>query len=124
MSIALPNICGNNLYNFWNLLLTNKLNEQITKHQANFVINLASQEYSSAIHPKQLSKPVINITFKEQQADTYKIIGVHSKKARGVMANFIIRNFIRDPEQLKKFNLNNYQFMDKLSSAGEYVFAR
>ena len=124
MSVALHNVCGKTLYDFWNLLITNKINEHIAKQQVSFLINLASHEYSSTIYVDQLDKPMINIVFKERQEDGYKIVGIHAKKARGAMANFIVRNFIKNPMQLKTINLNGYQFMEKLSSEGEYVFVR
>ena len=116
MSTALPN----NLYNFWGDKLTDKLNSE----KDEVIINLASQEYSSAINPAKLKKRKIDIIFKEQHKDGYKIIGIHSKKARGVMANYIIRHMINDPEELKNFSLNGYKYMPSVSSEGEYVFVR
>ena len=118
MSINLANPAGKNLYNFWQDKITNTLNQEPSK----FIVNLASQEYSSAI--TKLNKPMINITFKESHKGTYKIIGIHAKKARGVMANFIIRNQLKELNEIKEFNLNNYKFMPELTSESEYVFIR
>jgi cytoplasmic iron level regulating protein YaaA (DUF328/UPF0246 family) len=118
MSINLSNQSGKNLYNFWQDKLTKKLAEE----EDAFIINLASQEYSSAIG--KLNKKKINIVFKEKQNNTYKIIGIHAKKARGVMANFIVLNRIQNPEKLKLFNLNGYKFIGEFSSEEEYVFVR
>jgi cytoplasmic iron level regulating protein YaaA (DUF328/UPF0246 family) len=120
MSINLPNNKGKNLYLFWENKITNKLNEE----QDDLVINLASQEYFSAINPKILNKKIINITFKEKHKDGYKIIGIHAKKARGIMANYIILNSINKASQIKDFNLNGYIFSSQLSSENEYVFIR
>ena len=122
MSIKLVNPQGKNLYEFWNEKLTDRINDDLL--EADFVINLASGEYSSAINFARLIKPVINIVFKEKHKDGYKIIGLHAKKARGIMANFIVLNNIETPAELKNFKLNNYQFSQELSSAGEYVFIR
>ena len=115
MSINLANSKGKNLYSFWG----DKLSNYLKSEHPDFIINLASQEYSIS-----LKLPMINITFKEKVQEQYKIIGIHAKKARGLMANFIIRNLLNSPEELKSFNLNNYKYMDELSSASEYVFAR
>ncbi len=120
MSINLANPKGKNLYNFWGDKLANYLKSE----QPDYIVNLASQEYSSAIFSTNLKLPIINITFKENSQGQYKIIGVHAKKARGLMANFIIRNLINSPEELKTFNLKNYKYMPEFSSASEYVFAR
>ena len=118
MSIKLPNKMGKNLYDFWQ----EKLSQKLGKEKSEYIVNLASQEYSSAI--EKLDKKIINIAFKEKKNDQYKVIGIHAKKARGVMANFIIRNKINTPEDLKSFKLNNYRFIPELSSKEEYVFAR
>ena len=115
MSINLPNAKGKNLYYFWDNKITKKLEEE-----DDVIINLASQEYSSAIKAKNM----INITFKESHKGSYKIIGIHSKKARGVMANWIMLNLIKDPESLKTFSLNGYKLSPQLSSDNEYVFIR
>ncbi len=120
MSMPIPNLYGKNLYDFWNNKITNALNDE----KSDVIINLASQEYSSAILKNKLNKPIINITFKEKSKDRYKIIGLHAKKARGSCANFIICNSIDRLEDIKKFNLNNYQFRDDFSSEEEYVFVR
>ena len=86
------------------------------------IINLASLEYSSAI--EKLNKKIINISFKEKQNDKYKIIGIHAKKARGMMADYIILNKIINPQDIKSFKLNNYNYIPEFSSEEEYVFVR
>ncbi len=120
MSINLVNSYGKNLYHFWDKKLTASLNQE----RADIIVNLASQEYSSVIIRNKLTKPMINIIFKEQHQGEYKIIGIHAKKARGVMANFIIRNFIKTANGIKDFCLNGYHFKQELSSEEEYVFIR
>ncbi len=120
MSIALSNPSGKNLYDFWQAKITQRLNDE----KSNYIVNLSSQEYSSAINSKKLNKILINITFKENINGKYKIIGIHAKKARGIMANFIISNLIEDLEELKKFSLDGYKYMPELSSSSDYVFVR
>lgn len=118
MSICLKNPEGKNLYDFWQEKITNQLNDE----NADCIINLASQEYSSVIG--NLNKPIIDIIFKESNKGEYKIIGIHAKKARGVMANYIIRKRIKEPEDLKNFTENNYRFASEFSNEKEYVFIR
>ncbi len=120
MSIHLKNEKGKNLYDFW----SNKLTDYLNNEQGKFIINLASQEYSSVINLEKINKKRIDVIFKEKQNNGYKIIGLHAKKARGVMANFIIRNYIVNPAHIKDFNLNGYKYMPELSSEVEYVFIR
>lgn len=120
MSIDLANSYGKNLYDFWGNKITNYLN----KDQGQVIINLSSKEYFLSINPNKINKKIINIVFKEKYKDDYKIIGLHAKKARGIMADFIIRSQITDPVKLKEFNLSGYKYHSKFSSEGEYVFIR
>ncbi len=77
-----------NLYDFW----SDKISQQLDSEGAKHIINLASEEYFSVVNPKKISAKIINIIFKEKKNDSYKIIGIHAKKARGLMTNFIIKN--------------------------------
>lgn len=120
MATNLANANGKNLYQFWQ----GKISEAINQEQDELVINLASKEYSNAILAKELKKPIINIVFKEKHKGEYKIIGIQAKKARGIMANYIIRNFIEKAEELKKFNCDEYSFNQQFSTTDEYVFTR
>lgn len=120
MGIRLANDYGKNLYDFWREKITNKLNQE----KCEFIINLASQEYSSAIIMEKLQKTLIDIVFKESYKDGYKIVGIHAKKARGICANFIVRNRINKCEDIKSFCLNGYKFMPDISSNNEYIFVR
>ncbi|MEX2595265.1 MAG: peroxide stress protein YaaA, partial [Anditalea sp.] len=73
---------------------------------------------------KKLKSKVINITFKEYRDDAYKIIGIFAKQARGLMANYIIENKINEPEKLKLFNKDNYEYAETLSSEEDWVYIR
>ncbi|MCK5664434.1 MAG: peroxide stress protein YaaA, partial [Thiotrichaceae bacterium] len=50
--------------------------------------------------------------------------GIHAKRARGLMTDFIIKNHLTEIEQVKKFNAENYTFNEALSSEKEWVFSR
>ncbi|PZX50143.1 peroxide stress protein YaaA [Algoriphagus chordae] len=121
MGIKLENKKGKNLYEFWDKKISKAINAA-AKGQA--IVNLASQEYFKAVHKKSLKSPLINIEFKEYKDDSYKIIGFFAKQARGMMSNFAIKNRITEPEQLKTFNEDGYEYSEKLSSATDWVFVR
>ena len=55
---------GLNLYHFWGNLLTDSLNKDL-KATGDAVINLASNEYFSAVKTKELKSPVITPVFKD-----------------------------------------------------------
>jgi cytoplasmic iron level regulating protein YaaA (DUF328/UPF0246 family) len=55
---------------------------------------------------------------------TPKVIGLFAKRARGMMARYIIQNRIETPKGLENFNENGYEFMPRLSDEKNYVFLR
>lgn len=122
MGNALGNARGKDLYAFWGNLISKLINEDSQNEDA--VVNLASQEYFGAVKPGQLQKPLIHIHFKENKNGVYKIIGVHAKKARGLMTRFMIDHRLKQAEELKSFDLANYTFRPELSTESEWTFAR
>ena len=109
-----------NLYQFWG----DKISNEINKIESDVIINLASNEYFKAVDKKSLNAKIIDIDFKENKNGEYKIIGIYAKKARGLMVQFMVKNKIKNPEDLKQFNLENYQFSDELSNENHWVFIR
>jgi cytoplasmic iron level regulating protein YaaA (DUF328/UPF0246 family) len=107
-----------NLYEFW----SNKISQELNLEDSSYIINLASEEYFLAVDRKNIKAKIIDISFKNKKDGKLKVIGINSKKARGLMANFIIKNRITDPKKLKSFNQNGYKFDDKLSSDSCLVF--
>ena len=80
---------------------------------------------SGEIELKDIEKfNVKDMTFKEEKDDNYKIVGLFSKKARGSMTNFIIKNKITKPELLKSFGEMEYKFNQSFSNENQYVFTR
>ena len=110
-----------NLYDFWGDEITNILNDDKNN---DYLINLASVEYFKSINIDNLKSKLINVSFKEKRDGKYKIIAIYSKRARGLMSRFIIKNKIIDPKSLKKFNLEDYKFNKTLSSDSDLVFTR
>ena len=120
MGTKLKNSQGKNLYEFWGDQISNILNED----ESEVIINLASNEYFKGIDKKSLNAKIINIAFKELKNDTYKIIGIYAKRARGLMVNYMIKNRLTDPELLKNFNVEGYQFRQAMSDDLTWVFTR
>lgn len=124
MKTRLNHATGNTLYQFWGTKLAQHLNQQLAEHTHPFVINLASNEYSQAIDRNTLAHPIITVHFKEAHQDTYRVIGLHAKKARGLMARHIITNQLDTPEAIQTFNLHGYVFQPQLSTESDYIFHR
>lgn len=111
-----------NLYDFWKTLITKELNSDLTKNE--LFINLASNEYSSAIDFKKLKVPVITPEFKDYKDGKLKMISFFAKKARGLMVRFIVDTNAETIEDLKKFNYEGYVFDENLSKKNTLVFTR
>lgn len=88
------------------------------------MINLASNEYSQAIDKKSLDAKWLDIDFKENKNGTYKTIGIHAKKARGLMTRYILENRIENISDIKKFNVADYKFNLELSNENLMCFTR
>lgn len=112
---------GKNLYEYWGTKIAKAINEV---SNGSPIVNLASQEYFKAVDLKKLKSPVININFKEFKNGEYKTIGFFAKQARGMMTNFAIKNQILEPEELKGFNQDGYEYSESLSDSGNWTFIR
>ncbi len=124
MGTKLPNPRGKNLYDFWGDIITDLLNTDLKKSGSSLFINLASNEYFSSVKPKSLKGELITPVFKDEKNGKYKIISFFAKKARGMMADYIIRNKITNIAGLKTFNTAGYKFSKSESSDSDLVFLR
>ncbi len=124
MGTKFANSRGTNLYAFWGDIITEALNKQLQQLKSQTLVNLASNEYFKSVKPKQLNAEVITPVFKDWKNDKYKIISFYAKKARGLMAAYIIQQRITDLEGLKGFDLAGYGYNEAMSSGSELVFTR
>ncbi len=111
-----------NLYEFWKEDLTAELNTILKKEK--ILVNCASGEYSGAVDFSRLNGEVVTPVFKDKKNDQYKIIGLFAKRARGMMARFIIENKVTEMEALKGFDSDGYKFNPSMSEGNELVFTR
>ncbi|MBL4821921.1 MAG: peroxide stress protein YaaA [Colwellia sp.] len=124
MGTKLDNVRGANLYQFWGDIITNELNQALAEQGDDLLINLASNEYFKAVKQKSLKATIITPQFKDWKNGQYKMISFYAKKARGLMARYIIQNKITNVEQVKNFDLAGYQFSSDFSQGNELVFTR
>ena len=115
---------GSNLYTFWGSRLADKLNAEHKKRPVAAVLNLASNEYIKAVPVERLAMPMITAQFQEWRDGKLKTIAFSAKKARGLMARFVVENRIEKPAELKRFAVEGYSFQPKRSSESQLVFAR
>ena len=113
-----------NLYEFWGEDIADQLKSDLSDHASRTIVNLASQEYSRAAMLKSLGVRVISADFKEEKDGQLRALMVYAKKARGLMARWIIENRIEDPSRLEEFDLEGYRFDADGSSEDKLLFTR
>ena len=124
MGTPLENPRGKNLYEFWGSKLSENLNIELSNYKHNILINLASNEYFSAIKTDVLNAKIITPVFKDYSNGKYKIVSFYAKKARGLMVSYIVKNRITSPIHLKHFDEEGYRYCEEESTKSEFVFLR
>lgn len=125
MGTRLSGPWGKTLYEFWENTISERINQELPHTTGSpFLVNLASNEYFKAIRPENLDAPVLHIHFKEKKNGTLKTIGIHAKRARGVMTDFIVKHQIGDPEDLKRFAQTGHRYDPSHSTETEWSFVR
>ena len=124
MGTKLANSRGKDLYAFWGNRISEWLNQALAEQGDDVLLNLASNEYFSAVKRPALKARVINTEFRDQKNGQYKIISFYAKKARGMMSRFVISERISKPEDLRGFDVQGYRFSNEQSSDSTLVFLR
>lgn len=124
MGTKLKNARGHNLYEFWGNMITDQINQDLAEIDAKVLVNLASDEYYKSVNEKKIQAEIIKPVFLDQKNGKYKVISFYAKKARGLMARYLIENKLSQVEQLKAFDSEGYYFDAESSSNKELVFKR
>lgn len=125
MNTKLKNSKGNDLYAYWKDTITKTISEAIKQSgEPKVLLNLASNEYAKAVQFKNLGVEIINFDFWENRNGEYKPITIYTKKARGLMTRYIIKNRIENVDDLKGFDSEGYWYNAGLSSGNDLVFTR
>jgi len=124
MGSRLDNERGSNLYQFWGNIITHALNQALQEQGDKLLINLASNEYFKSVKKKQLNGVIVTPVFKDQKNGQYKVISFYAKKARGLMARYIVEQQLTSIAQLKAFTVDGYYFVESASTETELVFYR
>ena len=111
-----------NLYEFWKTKITTSLNKELVKDK--LFINLASNEYFSAIDTKKLKTKIITPEFKDYKDGKLKTISFFAKRARGLMVRFILDTNAETIDDLKAFDSENYKYDANLSTSNNLIFTR
>ena len=124
MGTKLETSQGKNLYEFWGDKIQKNVLDELKNQKSDLLINLASKEYFTVLGRVPEDVNVISPVFKDYKNGKYKIISFYAKKARGLMARWIIQNKVKDFEDLVRFNVDGYKFSKAESTASTPVFLR
>ena len=120
MQAKLPADGHRDLYHFWGDTLARRL-----ASETDFVVNLASKEYSRAVEPR-LPKSVRFLTCTFGEWKNGKVIekGTICKMARGQMVRWLAENNVTSWTDIRAFDQLGYQFQPELSTKDCNVFLK
>ncbi|HSV70248.1 MAG TPA: peroxide stress protein YaaA [Methylibium sp.] len=124
MGTRLANARGKDLYAYWGADIAKQLDARLRGDPAPLVVNLASEEYFKAVDRRALKAPLLHCVFEDWKAGTWKIVGFHAKRARGLMARHAIRTRARVPTDLCSFTAEGYAWDPSASASDRLVFRR
>jgi cytoplasmic iron level regulating protein YaaA (DUF328/UPF0246 family) len=124
MGTRLANANGSNLYAFWGQVITDEVNNALSEQEDDIIVNLASNEYFKSVKVKSLKGQLITPAFKDCKNGQYKVISFYAKKARGLMARFIIEKQPKTLVELIAFDAQGYYYCEAQSTPQSPVFLR
>ncbi len=124
MGTALKTRHGKDLYAYWGDTVAAYLNTRLAGVPRPLVVNLASQEYARVALRPALAARVIHCQFEDWKDGRYKVISFFAKRARGLMARFVVQKRLRSAAGLKAFDTEGYKFDAASSEPERLVFRR
>lgn len=126
MGLPLATDHGRNLYDYWGSVLTDLVRNDLAESPgSDVVVNLASQEYASAVHLDALGATIVSPRFEDRdKAGRWKVISFHAKRARGMMAGFLVTQRARTLKAVTEFDEGGYTYVPEASTREVPVFRR
>ena len=111
------------LTDWWGDRIAKLLADDVETEGSGTILNLASQEYWAAAEGKMPSSiRVVAIDFREGEAQ--KFVSFHAKKARGMVARWLVEHRVDDIEGIKGFDSDGYAYDAAGSSDAQFRFVR
>ncbi|MEM1216473.1 MAG: peroxide stress protein YaaA [Bacteroidota bacterium] len=124
MGTRLPVGRKKNLYAFWGQQITDLINDDLAQSGGDTIVNLASQEYFQSVQTDALNGQLLHIHFKENRNGKLKVISFNAKKARGKMAQLIVKESITELANLQGLVVDDYVFHTELSDDDNWVYTK
>lgn len=115
---------GKDLYQFWGDKLTKQLQEDMEEQGSNVLVDLASQEYAKVIKKRSLPCEVVTPRFEDEKNGNYKVISFYAKRARGMMAAWIVQEQATKAVDLQQFDVAGYRYSKAGSTQDQPIFRR
>ncbi len=122
MGTRLGNDKGSNLYQFWGDEIANMIKDELAHDE--LLVNLASNEYFKAVNTKIIKQRIVSPVFLDEKNGQFKVISFYAKKARGMMARYLIQEKCESYEDVLGFSLAGYRYDAAQSKVDEPVFIR
>lgn len=121
--VVLPELGNQTMFSYWQSQLTDAFIEDI-KNAGGILCNLASDEMKSLFDWKRVEREVRVVTpeFRVWKNGKLATIVVYTKMSRGEMTRFILKNRIENPDDLKQFSWEGFEFDEALSDDRKFVF--
>ena len=111
------------LTDWWGDRIAKLLADDVEAEGSGTILNLASQEYWAAADGKlPMSIRVVAIDFRE--GEVQKFVSFHAKKARGMVARWLVEHRVDDIEGIKGFDSDGYAYDAAGSSDAQFRFVR
>ena len=99
-----------NLPTFWKPKVTTHLLNETQEEEC--IINLASAEYFAAVDVKALPRTIIHPQFKDYKNGNLKTISFFAKRARGMMARYLVESKAEAADAVLGFAMDGYAFSE------------
>ena len=111
------------LTDFWGDSIAGLLRDDAEETGAEFILNLASQEYWASVKPHidMLERPVFDVDFRQMTANGPKFQSFAAKRARGMLARYICENRIETIQQVEGFDSDGYAFAGREDTMLRFV---
>lgn len=110
------------LTDWWGDRIAAALAEDLEREGSGVILNLASQEYWAAVDGRlPAGVRVIEVDFREADG---RFVSFHAKKARGMMARYLVEHHVAAADAMRGFDSDGYAFDAEASADDRWIFRR
>lgn len=110
---------------WWGGRIAAALASDVAAEGSGTVLNLASKEYWAAVADKlPVGVRVVQVDFREPGPDGPRFVSFSAKRARGMMARWLVEHRVRETQDMQGFDSDGYRFDAAASSADAWRFSR